>query len=541
MVSEEEYRYAMQILQRFLPDKELNLEVLRDTALRMEGQAMNNSPSTSAETERRQASEAIRDTPAVDHQGSPLLELARSRDPFSSGENPQGSSGTSAKDLTERIGNLMIDSTGTLRYVGREADIVFHSAIRAVVEGSTLDSGLGAYLPPMRSVSMPPPSPESQNYMKLAKSLVTRVLDEANLDSIRALSLLSLAMQNESFTVIAYLYIGLAARIAITLGLHREEAYREMDIFRRECALRVWWTLFQLDHEISRYRGRPCAIDETETHMKMPSEMALNSGIYIPFGYTQASITLSQLERWAFRKFYGPSRSGQKVSSFQQLDQLIKSLENWYVELPSHIRWDIPLAPPHRRPVCVLHLRYWSTITSLTRVYLLYNIVHGSRVPGAEERRLLNDLGRKCIDACDQSLKVLKVLRSHDLLSSLTVYDTKWLIDLAMLSILILIKQQSPQTHQNLKACVDMLQSMESRGWCKWASQELATVITSHNLRAPEMHIDATRLCSQAQPSTTTGAEFQNIFALSAEGIFDFELPPLESDFPQSEEDFQTI
>lgn len=132
------------------------------------------------------------------------------------------------------------------------------------------------------------------------------------------------------------------------------------------------------------------------------------------------------------------------------------------MELPSYIRWDIPLASPHRRPVCVLHLRYWCTIISLTRIYLLYNIVHGSRVPGAEERRLLNDLGQKCIDACDQSLKILKVLRSHELLSSLTVYDTKWIIDLAMLSILILIRQQLPQTHQNLKDCVDMLQSMEN-------------------------------------------------------------------------------
>lgn len=80
-------------------------------------------------------------------------------------------------------------------------------------------------------------------------------------------------MQNESFTVIAYLYIGLVARIALTLGLHREEAYLEINTFRRECALRVWWTLFQLGHEISRYRGRPLAIDEAETHMKVQSEM----------------------------------------------------------------------------------------------------------------------------------------------------------------------------------------------------------------------------------------------------------------------------
>jgi hypothetical protein len=57
----------------------------------------------------------------------------------------------------------------TLGYIGREADVVFHSAIRSVIEGASLDTKQGAYLPPMRSTSsLPPPAPESQSAISLS-------------------------------------------------------------------------------------------------------------------------------------------------------------------------------------------------------------------------------------------------------------------------------------------------------------------------------------------------------------------------------------
>jgi hypothetical protein len=166
---------------------------------------------------------------------------------------------------------------------------------------------------------------------------------------------------------------------------------------------------------------------------------------------------------------------------------VVQSLETWYNALPSYIHWDIPLAPPHRRPVCELHLRYWSTMIASTRTCLLYNIVQGSKAPGtAEEKHTLAELGQKCIDACDQSLQILKLLHSYDLLSSLTVQNTRWIVDVAMVSILLLLREgqqeKSSVYHQRLRDCVAMLQCMESRGWCKSASRELATVIASSGL-----------------------------------------------------------
>ncbi|RSL94995.1 hypothetical protein CDV31_014093 [Fusarium ambrosium] len=53
-----------------------------------------------------------------------------------------------------------------------------------------------------------------------AKLYASRVTDEADLDSIRALLLLALALQSNGYLNAAYLQIGTAARIAFSLGLH---------------------------------------------------------------------------------------------------------------------------------------------------------------------------------------------------------------------------------------------------------------------------------------------------------------------------------
>lgn len=80
-------------------------------------------------------------------------------------------------------------------------------------------------------------------------------------------------MQNQGFPVSAYLKIGTAVRIAYTLGLHQPQSYGEMTTLHRQNALRISWTVYQLDSEISRPPGRPCNIDGATWHPAALSEM----------------------------------------------------------------------------------------------------------------------------------------------------------------------------------------------------------------------------------------------------------------------------
>jgi hypothetical protein len=108
-VPEEEYRLAMRILQKFLPNEELSLEVLRNAALQMEQEDSRGPPVTLSQPDE---THETGDSPTVDH-GFEILTPGSS--PRNS-ENPAGVPTTTAvKDLTELMGNLMIDSTGNMR------------------------------------------------------------------------------------------------------------------------------------------------------------------------------------------------------------------------------------------------------------------------------------------------------------------------------------------------------------------------------------------------------------------------------------------
>ena len=72
----------------------------------------------------------------------------------------------------------------------------------------------------------------------------------------------TLALQGHCFSNNAYLHIGLAVRIAFSLGLHRDKYSLSHGIVDTEHARAIWWTLYNLDQEIALRSGKPCSISE---------------------------------------------------------------------------------------------------------------------------------------------------------------------------------------------------------------------------------------------------------------------------------------
>lgn len=114
LVSEEEYRYGIEILQKFFPDKELNLETLQDLAQTL-GRGEDNAT--------RITSPAIR-TNSQDHVNEDIIEVAASTHEAS---NPNNLASTTMVNddyahahgndpltqlLTRQKGSLIIDSLG---------------------------------------------------------------------------------------------------------------------------------------------------------------------------------------------------------------------------------------------------------------------------------------------------------------------------------------------------------------------------------------------------------------------------------------------
>jgi hypothetical protein len=60
----------------------------------------------------------------------------------------------------------------------------------------------------------------------------------------------------------AYIYVGSAARIAFTLGLHAQEDMKSPHDFKEQLNIRLFCSLYLLDIDTALCYGTPVAIDE---------------------------------------------------------------------------------------------------------------------------------------------------------------------------------------------------------------------------------------------------------------------------------------
>lgn len=78
----------------------------------------------------------------------------------------------------------------------------------------------------------------------------------------------------------AYIYVGSAARVAFTLGLHAQEVMKQPHDFKEQLNIRLFCSLYLLDIDTALCYGTPIAIDEDTVRglPRFPSEHVSSSG-----------------------------------------------------------------------------------------------------------------------------------------------------------------------------------------------------------------------------------------------------------------------
>jgi transcriptional regulatory protein GAL4 len=88
------------------------------------------------------------------------------------------------------------------------------------------------------------------------------IFESGNLAMVQALLLLSNYAQKRNRPNTGWNYLGLAVRMALSLGLHKEFPHWEITHLQREMRRRVWWGLFVFDSGASITFGRPVLLPE---------------------------------------------------------------------------------------------------------------------------------------------------------------------------------------------------------------------------------------------------------------------------------------
>jgi aldehyde dehydrogenase (NAD+) len=314
----------------------------------------------------------------------------------------------------------------------------------------------------------------ASDYISLAKQLISSIYDEADIDSIRALAILSIACENLCFRVTSYLYIGASIQMAYSLGLHRDQAPESGKLFEREQNRRIWWTLFMLDQEIASRGGSPCLIDERTLRIEtpFPSEQIIYPGLYTPQSWLSTSVSLSKLKREIIQAVYPERASTTKTISFSQIAGLLSSLQKWLQSMPPHLKFDVPVPPTQKRANAVLHLQYWSATILLSRPFLLYLVLKEETMTPSKKTWFEN-MGKVCIDAALKSLNILQQMAVDMTLSSLTTFDSTCILRVVMIFILAFARTKLRQYQLHLERCVDLFRGMEQVAFCKIVTEEI--------------------------------------------------------------------
>lgn len=217
---------------------------------------------------------------------------------------------------------------------------------------------------------------EGMRYFSIARALMEDVFECADFWSVRLILLLALYLHFAAKRNATFIYIGLAVRIAQSLGLHhctRSDPLYDDDTWRRRRM--VFWTLYTLDRFTSYSLGRPFTINDdtcTDPVFKLGPPPAGDKLLSVPCHPSQpahvhlihrsaAKVRLSVIIGHIAHRVY-LHRSITRVIA----EDLTNELKSWWDSMPPCTSLNEGVI----NPVVELHLAYLHAVTLLTRPFL---------------------------------------------------------------------------------------------------------------------------------------------------------------------------
>ncbi|GLA26496.1 hypothetical protein AnigIFM63326_003656 [Aspergillus niger] len=205
----------------------------------------------------------------------------------------------------------------------------------------------------------------------------------ADILALEALLAMAIYMQGSSDLRTTSILVSVGARLALTLGLHRETYYSRLDLVAANRARRTFWACFLLDKDMSTRTALPSTIDEKAmsiNHLDLdvsgPSSTGTSHGAEPQSDISSAvstllrsSVKLAMLRCSVDKLLFSEYASEQSV---HQLLSIVAELEhqliNWKSTLPMDLRLDHinqSTTPMGRQPIILLNFAYYSTLSEI--------------------------------------------------------------------------------------------------------------------------------------------------------------------------------
>ncbi|KAH7911436.1 fungal-specific transcription factor domain-containing protein [Hygrophoropsis aurantiaca] len=364
------------------------------------------------------------------------------------------------------------------------------------------------------SSPLPPPSSPAMwtagdEYLAHAKIILDSTYASSRASTCQALLLLGFREVGIGAMAQAWVYVGMAVRMAQDLGLHRcadgwarvglgGRLFGEWELQERR---RIWFGCVGMDGYVATYIGRPLAIFERDYDTLLPGEteaeelelwaphpsptidmetrqpIDVRPTVPVPgrvLSCFNASASLSGLLSMIVQAIYAIRPASSRHAESLYLGGL---LNKWYLDLPAHLRYDPSsvgygsssvgagmgaVPPPH---ILTLHMQYWCTTLLLHRPFIRYMFLAKQKTEGvddAEVRATAKKNYELCVGAANHIASIVSVYREKYCLQRAPVFLCFYVFTAGITHVTSLsMYANDPQARLGLLKCIDALQDME--------------------------------------------------------------------------------
>ncbi|KAK2771458.1 Transcriptional activator [Onygenales sp. PD_12] len=272
---------------------------------------------------------------------------------------------------------------------------------------------------------------------------------------------------------VAFVEIGLALRMAISLGLHQEVSDDSLDDHAREHRRRLWWSVYSMDRILCVKSGNPLTIADEDIGVLPPSRLPNEPEICpatVLLHYTELSRILGKIMKKVYRT---PRNTAYNLVSSVQ--SILAELAQWQSNLPQALQCDFnKLDGPIQRQSVSIFLHY-SQCINMTARPLVFNVVRKCLQnhevngdwpdwrTGLQQSTIL--VVETCIAAARNSTAIMAAASKQNFMATYGYMDGEHAFSAAI--ILVMINVAFPYNARDraaMKLALDVLNGMAERG-----------------------------------------------------------------------------
>ncbi|KAJ6049207.1 hypothetical protein N7444_005923 [Penicillium canescens] len=251
--------------------------------------------------------------------------------------------------------------------------------------------------------------------------LIPDLITVASVETVQAFLLLGVYTLPIDTSGLAYIYYGLAIKMAVQNGMHRKLLAGNVSAEIIEVRNRLWWSAYSLESRIGILHGRPVSVSPTEIDAPMPMDLPalrpinqlsnlpnFTAAIHLTNHLAKASEVMRSLRR---------CQKARKKKHLRQLAATRDRLSSWWNSLPSETYCrDLTPSGPFFRCNVHLEIMYTTTLIYMGRPFIISQASAGSLNPQSvspvhEVPDIVNTLRRDSLNAALRVIELCQLLQ----------------------------------------------------------------------------------------------------------------------------------